>query len=255
MAALAILNPIARKRRKAAAGTKRRRKPMTAKQLKFFGPRKSKAVKGGKRKARKARAKSKVIIVQSNPTKGHSVSKKVRRSRKRKAKVFTHPSGKRRFRKNPRSETAGFLNNTLLPAAIGAGGAIGADILLSYAPIPPQYKAGFTGLALKIGAALLVGAAVGAVSNRAAGEEAAAGGVIVTLYQLSRGIVGQALPGAGMSRYVPMRRYVPMQGWGSAPMNRAGGRPGLGYQNPARIAGPGPGAGPTRSQMRFAATR
>lgn len=175
-------------------------------------------------------------------------AKKKTRHRRRKAKVFTHKSGVKRYRRNPRSIEAGFFNNTLIPAAIGAAGAIGSDWLLSYAPIPPQYKTGGVGVVLKIASALLVGAAVGAVAGRESGEEAAAGGVIVTLYGMSRGfLAGAGMPAGAMSRYVPMNRYVPMQGWGSAPVNRGGGRPGLGYINPARIGPPVP----SRANLRF----
>lgn len=255
MAALAILNPVARRKRK--AGAKKHRRKMTPKQLKFFGPRKGKKRKAAKRK--KARAKSKVIIVQSNPTRTAMANKK-RHQRRRKAKVFTHKSSKRRFRRNPRSIEAGFVNNTMLPAAIGAAGAIGADILISYLPVPPQFKVGGFGIALKIGAALAVGAAVGAVSTRAAGEEAAAGGVIVTLYQISRGFLANAGT-PGLSRYVPMngmRRYVPMSGFAPGQLNRGAGsfapgmgQRGLGYMSPARIGAPPP----SRANIRFLATR
>ena len=231
MPALAILNPRSKGRtRRARSGGRKRRRSMTAKQLKFFGPRK-------KRKAatrrKKARAKPAVIIVKSNP-KGTSMAKKRRHSRRRKAaKPFTHRRVKR-YRRNPRSLEAGFFKNTLAPAAIGAGGAIASDYLLSMAPIPQQYKTGYVGLALKIGASLLVGAAVGAVSNREAGEEAAAGGVIVTLYQMSRGFLAgnTAAAPAAMSRFA-------MSGYAPGPMNRGQGAfaprmPGLGYTSPAR---------------------
>lgn len=244
MAPLMILNPRRRK-----TGAKRKRK-MSAKQLKFFGARK----KAKKKKA----ARAKVIVLTSNP-KGKNVAKRKRRTRRRKAKVFTHnPRQKRRrFRHNPRSIEAGFVKNTFLPGAIGAAGAIGTDMLISYLPIPPQFKQGMMLPVLKIGAALLVGAAVGAVSSREAGEEAAAGGVIVALYGLARGFMQNSMPNVAMARYVPMQRYVPMRGMGPPGMMQRPGGGGnmhpnqLGYMNPARIAGPLP----TRAGMRFMATR
>lgn len=248
MAPLMILNPKARRTRKASK-TKKRRRKMTAKQLKFFGPRRAK--KAAKKKRKKARAK--VIIVSSNP-RGKAVAKRKRRSHGRKhRKVFTHNprTKRRRYRRNPRSIEAGFTKNTLVPAAIGAAGAIGTDMLVGYLPIPPQYKQGAMLAVLKIAASLAVGYAVGAVSNRSAGEEAAAGGVIVTLYGLARGYMGNAVPG-GMNRYVPMQRYVPMRGMGYGPpqmLNRGSDRNpagALGYLNPARVAGPMPSRGMAR---------
>lgn len=249
MASLMILNPRRRK-----VGAKKRKRKMTAKQLKFFGPR-----KGKKKKAKAKKAKAQVIVVTSNP-KGKTVAKKKRRHTRRKAKVFTHnpKSKRRRFRRNPRSIEAGFLNNTLMPAAIGAAGAIGTDMLIGYLPIPPQFKQGLMLPVLKIAGALLVGMAVGAVSNREAGEEAAAGGVIVTLYSMAKGFSISA-SGGGMNRYAPMRRYAPMKGIGYMPpgaMMRPGGggnMRGLGYQNPARIAGPY--GMPSRANMRYLSSR
>jgi hypothetical protein len=230
---------------------KKKRRKMTAKQLKFFGPRRKK-----KKKAK--RAKAKVIVIESNP-KGANVAKKRRRHRKQK-KVFTHNPKRRRFRRNPRSIEAGFVKNTLMPAAIGAAGAVGADMLLQYVPLPPQLRTGPFVPVLKIVAALLVGAAVGAVASREAGEEAAAGGVIVTLYGLAKGF-GFSGAGAQMARYAPMRRYAPMAGMGQnrfllppGALKRPGGggnMRGLGYQNPARVAA----GNPTRANLRYLASR
>jgi hypothetical protein len=243
-----ILNP----RRKAK---RKKRRKMTAKQLKFFGPR-----KGKRKKARKKKAK--VIVISANP-KGAKVAKRKRRHHRKHRKVFTHNpkrTHRRRFRRNPRSIEAGFVNNTLLPAAIGAAGAVAADMLINYLPIPAQFKQGSLLPVFKIASALLVGWAVGAVSSRAAGEEAAAGGVIVTLYGLSKGFMfSQA--GGSMSRYTPMRRYAPMRGMGQnrfilppGALRRPGGggnMRGMGYNNPARI---GPGV-PSRANMRYLASR
>lgn len=265
MPGLAILNPrratSKRRRRRNAGrtrgGTKRRRK-MTAKQLRYFGPRKSKKKTAG--------AKGKVIIVESNP-KGRAMAKRRRRKHRktRKAKFFSNP--RRRFRRNPRTPGASFLNNTLVPAAIGAAGAVGVDLLLGNMPMPWQFRRGPMLPLVRIGLALLVGAAVGAVSNREAGEEAAAGGVIVTLYGLGRNFFLARMPGFGMARYVPlngmgnmvrqvrrpgnMKRYVPLNGMGRGlglrgqpPMQppgmllrpAGGGNMGLGYVNPARTS-------------------
>lgn len=249
MAPLMILNPKARKTRKAS---KKRRKPMTAKQLRYFGPRKA-SKKKSKAKAKKKRAN--VIIVESNP-KGKTMAKKKRHNRKHKArKVFTHNPKKRRrsFRRNPRSETAGLIRNTLVPGAIGAGGAIVTDIALGYLPLPPAFTQGLTGFAVRVAAALAIGYAVGKVSNREAGEEAAAGGVIVAIYQGVKGYVQQALPNVPLNRYVPMNRYVPLRIAPPAMMNRPMQRPGLGYTNPARIARPQPKL--SRANMRFISTR
>lgn len=249
MPALAIMNP-RRRRRKARVTVKRRnpkrRRKMTAKQLKIFGPRKGK------------RAKGKVIIVESNP-KGARMAKRKRRGRKRTRKFFGNPKRVRRYRRNPRVPGAGLFKNTMVPALIGAGGALGVDVLLGNFPLPPQFRYGPMLPITRIALALLVGAAVGAMSNSEAGEEAAAGGVIVTLYGVAKNWMVSRMPNFQMGRYVPlngmgrqavmvrrvnpgagqpgMARYVPLRAASLPPamMNRPGGGMNMRVFNPARM--------------------
>jgi hypothetical protein len=268
MAGLMILNP--KRRRKAkAAGTGRRRRKMTAKQLRYFGPRKSRKAAAPKRKRRAATSQpGKVVIIESNP-KGASVARKRKGSGKRRhhrrKNFLSNPKRRRRFRRNPRIPGASIFNNAIVPGMIGAAGALGVDVLMASVPMPAQFKQGAFVPVVKIGVALLIGMAVGAMSNREAGEEAAAGGVIVTLYGLARNFMMTRLPSVPLGRYVPMRgmgwrggrgmkRYVPLKGFRQPrPMLPPNGqRPaGLGYIQPARIA-----IGvPSRGNARYFATR
>lgn len=245
MAALAILNP----RRKRATAKRKMKRPMTAKQLRYFGPRKVKRAAAAR--SAKAPAKSKVIIVTGNP-KGKTVAKRKRRHSKKTFRANPRKASRRRFNRNPRVLGASFLRNTLVPAAIGAGGAVAVDALLAALPLPAFFKTGPMLAATKIALALGVGVAVGAITTKEAGEEAAAGGVIVALYGLGRGLAAQHFPSVPLARYIPngpngtMRRYVPMKG-NPRQFARPGGR-GIGYTGPARQMAP-IGRGTLRGMM------
>jgi hypothetical protein len=212
MPAVMILNP-----KKSHKRRRRGPRKMTAKQLRYFGPRKKKAAKSSPR----------VVVVTANPRhkRRSTVSKKRRHRRtdnanpKRRTRRFhRNPKSSRRFNflRNPRA--GGFLDNTLVPAAIGAGGALAVDFLMAnVSMLPANMKQGSMLPLVKIGAALLIGLGVGAVAGEEAGGEAAAGGIIVTLYNLTKGYMTQNMPNFRMARYVPMkglgaRRFRRMRG-------------------------------------------
>jgi hypothetical protein len=190
---LMVLNP---KRRKS-----HRRRKMTAKQLKYFGP-------GRKRRAKKSRVAPKVVVVASNP-RSHTVAKRRRRHhRGRKMRVL-----RRHFRRNPMESD--FLSNTLMPAAVGAGGAIATDFLMARLPLPASLQSGAMAPVTRIGVSLLVGMGAAMVSSSKTGGEVAAGGIIVALYQF----LGQTLAASGV------------MGAGGQGGTGAGGTGGTGAQN------------------------
>lgn len=272
MSGLMLLNPKGRK----SAGRRKRRKPMTAKQLKYFGPRKS------RKATRKRRAAApKVVVVASNPRRKRrtSVAKKARTHRKRKARSFNRNPrpARRRFRRNPLPSASGFLTGTLVPAGIGAGGALLVDLAIGNLPLPASAKQGAMLPIVRIAGALGVGALVGLLMGEDAGQEAAAGGIVVTLYAITRQYLNQNMPNIRLARYVPMRgvmrrrinRFVPMRGIRANMQNPRMGKlkqfrrrrvPGMGaYVNPARVGGMGPGGMTPRlmtpSLMRYVANR
>lgn len=260
MAGLMILNP--RRTRKAAKTSARRRK-MTAKQLRYFGPRRARKAAAPKKKKRRA-GPAKIVIVESNPKRASMARKRKsggkRRRHSRKSFLSNPKRARRRFRRNPRIPGASIFNNAIVPGMIGAAGALGVDVFMASVPMPAQLRRGYFVPVVKIAVALLIGMGVSAVSNREAGEEAAAGGVIVTLYGLARNFMLTRLPNVPLGRYVPMRgmgmrRYVPMKGMGYGPrpmLPPNGQRPGgLAYYSPARNVA----ALPSRGMARHLATR
>lgn len=178
MSELMLINP----RRKRT----RRRRKMTAKQLQYFGPK--------RRRHRRRRT-----VAAARP---------VRRHRRRSRAIIAAPHRRRRrshrrvtrLRRNPMRmggfSTRRFFNDTLIPSAIGAGGALGVDIALGYfgSYLPASLQTGLPNAAVKIAGAVGIGMLAGAVGGKKVGEEAMAGAIIVTLYGIIKSQLMSAMP-------------------------------------------------------------
>ena len=244
---------------------KKRRRKMSALQLQYFGKgRKRRAASRGSAKRR--RSGGRVVIVSANP-RGRHLSKRRRRS----FRANPRSAHRRRFRRNPIG-LGGFLNNTLIPAAVGAGGAMVVDYLDNQfgGYLPASLQTPTMKPLTDVGLSLLVGWGVSAVGGAKLGGEAAAGGIIVALYNFFNTEVaalgygagaGYGATGTGMNRYLGFirRRNLGVNPVGVAPLNvasghymgggpytqtkwrvmRNGGASGrtLGYINPARTMG------------------
>lgn len=111
-------------------------------------------------------------------------------------------SGRRRGRarhraRNPFSigsfSPKSLVSNSLLPAGIGAGGAIAADIALAYLPLPTFLQTGIGNTIAKILAALGVGFAVGKVAGKNNGHVAALGGLTIVAYSTLKSYLAPTL--------------------------------------------------------------
>lgn len=180
MSELLLVNP----RRRAKRRTKRR---MTAKQRKYFGPRKARRRRRSVAAAApRRRRRSRVVAAVRH------VRRRISRHRRRR-----HVT---RLRRNPIHlggfSTRRFLNDTLIPAGIGATGALGVDIALGYfgSYLPPILQTGLPNVAVKLAAAVGIGMVAGAVAGKKMGEEAMAGAVVVTLYNLVKAQLMSAMP-------------------------------------------------------------
>jgi len=180
---------------------RRRVRKMSALQRKYFGKRR------GKR-----RAKETVIVATGNPRRRRHKAKRrtFRRNPRRRAvarrSFRRNPIRHRRhFRRNP-TGLGGFLSGSLIPAAIGAGGAIAVDLLVSNAPLPQTLRQGtVTPAVVRVAASLLIGFGVALVGGEGMGANAAAGGMIVTIYNLVRNYMQQNMPNVKMNRYLSGR--------------------------------------------------
>lgn len=179
MAELMLVNPRRKKR-----GRKRGRR-MSALQRQFFGPR---------RKRRRGAA------LRASPV----FTRKSRRGRRRSRRMS--------FRR--RGGLGGgfggfnfnrFVNDNLMPAGVGAVGAIGVDIALGY--IRPMLPTGFSGPMIdpliRLGGAIGVGWLAGQVMGRRFGDQAMAGAITVVMYDFLKPFVRQmtGLPLSGSHYY------------------------------------------------------
>lgn len=227
---------------------KRSRRRMTALQRKYFGKRRSRSSRGRRRAS---------TIVVANPRRRRRRSSHRRRSySRRRSTVVVARNPRRRhhrrrrysFRRNPVDQYGTSLSSGLVCGAIGAAGAFGVSWLMGNIPLPPQIQQGTIAYPIvKVGAAVLLGMAAGAVTNKAIGRDVTAGAIALTVYQFAVNQLQQSGSQVQLGRvrrfgrYVRMRgigKYIRMRGMGAGPnVVRVGRRKlrGLGYMNPARL--------------------
>lgn len=117
----------------------------------------------------------------------------VRRSRRRYGRI-------RRFARRVRSSgyigrARSFTTRDLVPAGIGALGALGSDIALGYlTPVLPPMLAGVGAPIVRIGLAWAVGKAAGMAGGNDFGNKAMMGALTVTMYDLIKGWLVTADP-------------------------------------------------------------
>lgn len=168
----------------------------------------------------------------------------------------THHRHRRHRVHNPFSVKG--LTGSVMPAVIGAGGAILTDVAMAYLPIPAALQSGVLNILTRAAVAVGVGYAAGAVAGKQLGKEVAAGGLIVVAYsglkQALAPTLGANIKGlSGLADFGDYRAAIPgpfsaetgaMSGGGmGAYMNpRLGAymQPRLGaYMNPAAFVGAG----------------
>lgn len=134
------------------------------------------------------------------------VAKKTKRKRKYKTRAVarvrrkSNPSVRarrsRRYRHNPMrmNSMTGFTKHTLMPSVVGAAGALGLDVILGFLPIPVQFKTGPMRAIVKIAGAVGVGILASNFMKRETAHQIAAGAITVTLYDVMKGYLQQAMP-------------------------------------------------------------
>jgi hypothetical protein len=218
MPALFVVNPSARK------GAKSKGKPMARRRS----------------ATRRRRRTSQVAVFRANP---------IRRRRRRAASsgrrrsYLRNPAPRRarrrrsvsvrRFRRNPSARRlgGGALNfgKSLLPA-IGIGvGAVGAEIIMGYLPIPANFKTGVLRHVTKGVVAVAAGFLIGKVlRQKRLGNFVALGGVVIAAHDALKEVITSRMPAIPFGQYVPTVRgglgeYLPRGATGGS----------LGYYSPA----------------------
>jgi hypothetical protein len=196
-AEIIIANPIHKRKRRS-----HRRRPMTALQRKYFGPR---------------RSRSRITRARRNPT---PLSAAPPRRRGRVRHYARRIAG--RARRNFSEAGIGNLITTqLLPASIGAAGALALDVAWPYIPVPTFMQGSAFAPLLRIGGAMAIGWGATAIMGRKFGREVANGAMVVTLYDIGKEYLASALPAPTAALPAPAAAsgagvYVPGLGWYSA---------------------------------------
>lgn len=225
---IAIINP--------RAGSKKRRRRATAKQLaarrrfiaKFAKGRKTRRRSKAKRKTKLSTSGVSVMAKRRRKSrarrnaKGHFVKRShkstARRTRRRRssggsrrpATGYVAGSGKIRRRKlNPRSRRRRHRRNPLgglsvnsvigqlVPAAYGAGGAIALNLALSYLPLPDMLKTGWPRHVTRLAGAMAVGWAAKKFLGGPRASAVGFGALTVVVYDIVKGLIATASPEIG----------------------------------------------------------
>jgi hypothetical protein len=181
MQELLIANPRPKKRRK-----------MSALQRKYFGKRRTTK---SRPKARRVR----VVRVSRNPRpvrrrRSRSVSRAVavaaprRRSRSRRIYARARSAG-RSFSSRlggTSKKLFGMIPSKIIPAMVGAGGALAVDMAWGYLPIPASLQTGPLAPVTRIAAILGMGYAAKFIAGETYAQEFTVGGLTVTMYDLAK---------------------------------------------------------------------
>jgi hypothetical protein len=170
---------------------RRRARKMTAEQRRYFGKghgRITRARRNPKRRRRHA------ALAVSTPVRRSHRRRSIRKARRH---ISRNVASFRGF--SPR----GFLTNSLMPAAIGAGGALGVDLALGYfgSYLPATLQTGLPNAAVKLAGAIGIGMLAGAVAGKRVGEQAMAGAIVVTLYSVIKSQLISVMPALPLHGY------------------------------------------------------
>lgn len=211
MAQVLLINPAARpsktrqRKEKPIMAKKQRTAAQKAATRKLVALNKSRS--GGSKGKRVSRAKP--ASKRQKTAKTYAIStvaapkrRKARRSHPiTSARTASDAGRKLRYR---RANPIGFVGDTVIPAAVGGGGALMVDVLLGVLPLPATLKTGAMAPLVKVAAAVGLGYAAKMVVSRKTAEQLAAGAITVTLYNVAKGLLVKAGKGKipGLSEYV-----------------------------------------------------
>lgn len=232
MSELLLVNP-RRRRRKSSRRRKGRMPPALAAYWASRRGRKRRKTRAPSRA--RARRRRHLVIAMSTP-------RRVRRRRiainPRRRRSHARRFHSRRRHRNPRfglPSARGIVKQTLMPAAIGATGALALDVAYGYASpyLPTVLQGKWATLGVKIVGALGIGMLASKTLGRERGRVATLGAVTVVAYGALKSALSQALPTVpGLSGYMDFVDYS-MQ-------SRA---PGVGFYSPAAVIPPTSGTG------------
>jgi hypothetical protein len=166
---------------------------------------------------------------------GGSRSMHTRRNPRRKSRSRPH---RIRTRRNPNGEAAAprrrrrisetsigqFVGSTLLPAGVGAVGALALDFAMPHVPLPAALNTPTFQPVVKIGGAIAIGLVAQMLVSRRFGAQVMSGALTTTLYGLAKDKLAEIQTTAAPTTTQALQAY-------------ANGRRRLGWYSPARAAG------------------
>jgi hypothetical protein len=176
---------------------RRRRRPMTAKQAKYFGKRRTRRHARHHRRSHRRHA-APAAAPRRHRRRRHSFGRRIRRHARRFARHQGGALSLRGFNFNS------FLRGTLVPSAVGAAGALGVDLMLGYATpfLPAALTTGFGAPLTRIAGAVALGmVASGVTKDRRVGEQVMAGAITVLAYGWVKDMVKTQFPSLPLSEY------------------------------------------------------
>lgn len=139
---------------------------------------------------RKATTRRRKTTARRNPTRRRrSVARRAAPARRRRRSV----------RRNPKLSFKSVTRDALIPAGVGAIGALGLDIVMGAVPIPAQFKTGPLGSAVKIVGAIVLGKLAGKMLGSKRGEQATVGAVTILAYGAVKNMLSTYAPGLPLS--------------------------------------------------------
>lgn len=152
-----------------------------------------------------------------------------------------HVSAKRSYRRNPSRRTGmggGTFGKMLLPAAGIGLGAIGAEIIMGYLPIPASFKTGVARHITKGVVGVAAGMLIGKVlRQKRLGNFIALGAVVIAVHDGVKEFIAAKMPAVHLGQY-----RGPIHG----SLSSFGG---MGYTSPAQVARMGQYVPPVRGTM------
>jgi hypothetical protein len=158
---------------------------------------------GGKR--RRSSSSSKRRRTRRNPIRRASAPRRRTRRTRRNPSVASYVSRTRR--RLSEGGMTSFFGNTLLPAGVGAIGALALDMAWPYIPLPAALQTGPFAPMVRIVGAVAIGWGVGLVTGKKFSKQAMAGALTVSIYDIAKGYLQNASAAAppadaGTSAYV-----------------------------------------------------
>lgn len=154
-----------------------------------------------------------------------------RKNKRKKIARTTYRTGPRKtkrrsYRRNP--IRTNLMRDAIMPAATGAAGAVGLDVLWNYLPIPENLKAGPVRHIAKAAGAIGLGMIAGKILGRRQGQQITIGALTVALHGAMKDGLMTVAPQLVLDEYISadvaeyLGYYGPGEGAGQLPLNDSG---------------------------------